>query len=152
MDTATLCLRHCTVTPTIGLDKNPVELRYYRLYYLFSWDWHSFFSLAINWNFISVQEKMFFFYCFHKTRRRARRWVLPLNKQYIEDSAAKGEHSILTLGFLCLTCFIKKIGTSIAFLPKPFPSFFTFEDKCRHLVIKHLVFRFFTNNTLFNSG
>ena len=35
-----------------------------------------------------------------------RRWVLPLSTQCLQNSAETGERSILTLGSLCLPCYV----------------------------------------------
>ena len=43
----------------------------------------------------------------YKSYHQARRRVPPLNTQCLQNSAESGEWSTLTLGFLCLPCYMQ---------------------------------------------
>ena len=43
---------------------------------------------------------------------KARRWVLPLNTQCLQNLAESGDRSVLTIGSLCLPCFVRDTAWS----------------------------------------
>ena len=45
-------------------------------------------------------------------RGKSRRWVLPLNKRCLQNSAESGERSVLTLDSLCLPCCVRDTAWS----------------------------------------
>ena len=49
----------------------------------------------------------FIFLFFALVSRKARRWVLPLNTQCLQNSAESGERRVLTLGSLGLPCCVR---------------------------------------------
>ena len=57
-----------------------------------------------------------FIFPFLRSGAEARRWVLPLNTQCLQNSAESGERSVLTLGSLCLPCCMRDTAGSWFFL------------------------------------
>ena len=47
---------------------------------------------------------------------KARRWVQPLSTQCLQNSAESGERNVLTLGSLCLPCYVRDTMWSWFFL------------------------------------